>query len=124
MEQSDYDSGTSDDIIIFKSGRYNKETKWQFPQVKQCPTIRCNEKFPSRALTIKHYRKQHAKKFTLCQACDKPVRADKFVNHKQTDIHRSSVAFKTRRVSAQVDLNLFVTLLNIILIWIIQLYFF
>lgn len=101
MQQNDYDSDASDDIIIFRSSKYCKETKWQFPQVKLCPTLRCNMKFPSRALTIEHYREQHAKNFTFCQACDKPVYADKFAVHKQTDIHRASVA---NHISAQVDL--------------------
>lgn len=105
QENDNDDSDASDDMVILGGGSYYKEMKWRFPQTKQCPHIRCNKTFPSRALAIQHYREEHAKDFTFCVACDKPFNARHFEEHKQTSTHRLSLTTsKTLRISIPVDL--------------------
>lgn len=56
--------------------------------MKECPHIRCAESFSSRALAMEHYKKEHAEHFTFCEACNRPIFAKKFEEHKKTAAHR------------------------------------
>lgn len=116
MQQNDYVSDASDDIIIFKKNKYCKETKWRFPQAKQCPHSRCKKKFLSRALTIKHFREEHSGNTKFCKSCDKLVSANKFKRHIESTNHLS-LASKIKPISVQVKS----VSLKIIPIWNIQL---
>lgn len=90
-------------MVILGGGIYYEEIKWPFPPVKECPHVRCTKTFQSRALTRKHYQKEHAKDFTFCRVCDKPIYAKKFGEHEQTAIHKIS-ASKKPHIAPPVDL--------------------
>lgn len=70
----DSENGEEDNDLITLTG-CGQITQWRFPQTTRCPLRNCRADPGFRSLTIDHYRKRHAKNFTLCALCDKPVSA-------------------------------------------------
>lgn len=60
-----------DDIVLLEG--LGKCVEWQFPQTTDCPFRSCKLSFKKRSAVIAHYRKEHAKKMTLCPICKKPI---------------------------------------------------
>lgn len=93
MPEDDSDENDIDDIVYLGTSR-RRVIVWHFPQVKQCPNNKCNKIFPTRAMTIEHFKMQHAKKMTFCKTCDKLLCFSKLKRHEETSAHRLIAASK------------------------------
>lgn len=87
-----------DSIIILADSKYGEPSKWQFPEdIDTCPVSSCKKKFENRLALINHYRRFHAKYFTMCSICEIPVGLKYFNDHEKTSRHR--IARSTKKVA-------------------------
>ncbi|XP_055296572.1 uncharacterized protein LOC129565582 isoform X2 [Sitodiplosis mosellana] len=64
---------SEDDLITLGELTEYESTVWRFPDIRRCPVRSCGMHFETRAKTIEHYRKTHAKHAVLCRICDYPL---------------------------------------------------
>lgn len=62
-----------DDVIIMTAN--NITTRWRPKNLRECPIMRCRQKFKATTDFIAHFKQSHAIGSICCTLCDKPIRS-------------------------------------------------